>query len=119
MGARTGTKDYGAAVKSFQRIENFSRTRFLNQRLSSGLILLVPPMRILYMNQRASELTRLVNDNHVKSPHGDPQRAKGLLPEKFLRTCAELPKQGARVVGDSTITIIHKTYTRLSTRLST
>jgi DNA-binding CsgD family transcriptional regulator len=53
-----------------------------------GIMVLGLPMRILYMNQRASDLlAHFPWENYVK---GHPRSAKGVLPVPFLEVCSEV-----------------------------
>jgi DNA-binding CsgD family transcriptional regulator len=60
-----------------------------------GIMVLGLPMRILYMNQRASDLiAHFPWENHAK---GHPRGAKGVLPAPFLEVCSEIePLLGER-----------------------
>src|SRR2546427_9264566 len=55
-----------------------------------GIIVLVLPMRILYMNQRASDLiAHFPWENHA---NGHPRGAKGVLPTPVLEVCSEVER---------------------------
>ena len=61
-----------------------------------GIIVLVLPMRILYMNQRASDLiAHFPWENHA---NGHPRGAKGVLPTPVLEVCSEVE----RLLGERT-----------------
>src|SRR2546422_9610823 len=61
-----------------------------------GIIVLVLPMRILYMNQRASDLiAHFPWENHA---NGHPRGAKGVLPAPVLEVCSEVE----RLLGERT-----------------
>jgi DNA-binding CsgD family transcriptional regulator len=58
------------------------------ERGGPGIMVLGLPMRILYMNQRASDLiAHFPWDNHA---NGHPRGAKGVLPAPLLEVCSEI-----------------------------
>ncbi len=66
------------------------------ERGGPGIIVLGLPMRILYMNQRASDLiARFPWENQA---NGHPRGAKGVLPTPFLEVCSEIE----RLLGERT-----------------
>lgn len=66
------------------------------ERGGPGIIVLGLPMRILYMNQRASDLiAHFPWENHA---NGHPRGAKGVLPAQFLEVCSEIE----RLLGERT-----------------
>ncbi len=61
-----------------------------------GIMVLGLPLRILYMNQRASDLiVHFPWENHA---NGHPRGAKGVLPAPFLEACSEIE----RLLGERT-----------------
>jgi DNA-binding CsgD family transcriptional regulator len=61
-----------------------------------GIMVLGLPMRILYMNQRASDLiAHFPWENHA---NGHPRGAKGVLPAPLLEVCSEIE----RLLGERT-----------------
>ena len=68
--------------------ENSIHAELMNKRASPGLLVLTPPATLLYMNQRAQELTTQIRDNSSETGGGGLKRAKGLLPAILLEVCA-------------------------------
>ncbi len=57
------------------------------------MLVLIPPAALLYMNQRAQELTTTLAEPAVESAGGQPRKARGLLPACVLEVCLETARQ--------------------------
>ncbi len=76
------------AVDSTVLLESIAVDNLIEQRVSPGMLVLAPPMRLLHMNQQAWEMIR--NIPHVDHENAHVKRAKGLLPECLHEICAEI-----------------------------
>jgi DNA-binding CsgD family transcriptional regulator len=69
--------------------ENEQKKQVL-ERGGPGIMVLGLPMRILHMNQRASDLiAKFPWETHV---NGHPRGARGVLPTPFLEVCSEIER---------------------------
>ncbi len=62
----------------------------VEQRLSPGMLVLAPPMRLLHINGAAWELFRELSDGDSSPGNGHPKAANGLLPTSLRKVCAEI-----------------------------
>ncbi len=76
------------AVHSTLLLESIAVDNLIGQRVSPGMLVLAPPMRLLHMNQHAWELLRNLPD--VDYGNGHFKLAKGLLPNSVHEICAEI-----------------------------
>ena len=76
------------AVHSTLLLESIAVDLLIEQRVSPGMLVLAPPMRLLHMNQHAWELLRNLSD--VDYGNGHFKLAKGLLPNSVHEICAEI-----------------------------
>ena len=79
------------AVDSALIRESTAVDTLVGHRVSPGMLVLAPPMRLLHMNQHAWELLRrLSNGENGEMGNGHTYQAKGLLPESLHETCVEI-----------------------------
>ncbi len=76
------------AVDSTLVLENIDIDSLIEQRVSPGMLVLAPPMRLLHINQHAWEIIR--NIPHVDDGNAHVKHAKGLLPKCLQEICAEI-----------------------------
>ncbi len=76
------------AVDSTFLLESIAVDSLIEQRVSPGMLVLAPPMRVLYMNHHAWEMIR--NIPHVDHGNTHVKHAKGLLPKCLHEICAEI-----------------------------
>ncbi len=76
------------AVDSALILESTGADTLVEQRVSPGMLVLAPPMRLLHMNQHAWELLRRLSNGETGNGHA--HQAKGLLPESLHETCVEI-----------------------------
>ena len=76
------------ALHSTLLLESIAVDNLIEQRVSPGMLVLAPPMRLLHMNQHAGELLRNLPD--VDYGNGHFKLAKGLLPKSVHEICAEI-----------------------------
>ncbi len=62
----------------------------IEQRLSPGMLVFAPPMRLLHINGAAWELIRELSDGDTSPGNDQPKAAKGLLPTSLRKVCAEI-----------------------------
>ncbi len=62
----------------------------IEKRLSPGMLVLAPPMRLLHINGAAWELIRELGEADTSKGSGQPKAAKGLLPTPLRKVCAEI-----------------------------
>ena len=78
------------AVDSSLILESTAVDTLVGHRVSPGMLVLAPPMRLLHMNQHAWELLRrLSNGENREMGNGHTYQAKGLLPESLHETFPE------------------------------
>ncbi len=75
-------------VDSTVLLESIAVDNLIEQRVSPGMLVLAPPMRLLHMNQHAWEMIR--NIPHVDRENAHVKHAKGLLPKCLHEICAEI-----------------------------
>ncbi len=83
MEPTSGVED---AVDSTFLLESIAVDSLIEQRVSPGMLVLAPPMRLLHMNQHAWEMIR--NIPPVDDGNAHVKHAKGLLPECLHEICA-------------------------------
>ncbi len=76
------------AVDSALIIESTGVDTLVEQRVSPGMLVLAPPMRLLHMNQHAWDLIQPIT--HVQHGNGGSKCAIGLLPRSLRQICAEV-----------------------------
>lgn len=62
----------------------------VEKRLSPGMLVLAPPMRLLHINGAAWELIRELSEADTGPETAQPKAAKGLLPTVLRTVCAEI-----------------------------
>ncbi len=84
--AMTGTSQETIGVDA--ALEKTDIDTLVAQRVSPGMLVLAPPIRVLYMNHQARELLRqLPNGEQAK---GHARQAKGLLPQCLQEICTAI-----------------------------
>ena len=63
----------------------------IGKRLSPGMLVLAPPLRLIHMNQAAWEyMQRLTDDEGTADNGAQPRKAKGLLPGPLREACLDI-----------------------------
>ncbi len=84
--ARTGTSHETIGVDA--ALEKTDLDTLVAQRVTPGMLVLAPPLRVLYMNDHARELLRrLPNGEQAK---GHARQARGLLPQCLQEICSAI-----------------------------
>jgi len=87
----TRTLTLQVPVQPYAAAEAVSVKEIFEQRVSPGVLVLAPPMRLLHMNQRASQLLWPLSERD--NAKGQSKRAKGLLPPFLHQVCADIFRQ--------------------------
>ena len=80
------------AVDSCDSLENIEFENLVDKRVSPGMLVVAPPMRILYITHQARELVRSLSRSSNGSSNGKNRvkSAQGLLPVPLHQVCGEL-----------------------------
>ncbi len=78
------------ASHSTPLLESIAVENLIEQRLSPGMLVFAPPMRLLHINGAAWELIRELSDGDTSPGNDQPKAAKGLLPTSLRKVCAEI-----------------------------
>ncbi len=78
------------ASHSTPLLEGIAVENLIEQRLSHGMLVFAPPMRLLHINEAAWELIRELSEAGTGPGNGQPKAAKGLLPTVLRTVCAEI-----------------------------
>ena len=79
-----------ATVDLRETLERINAEDLIDRRVSPGMLIIAPPMRLLHMNQTAWELMHTVSDQKEGNGEGKAVNAKGLLPTALHEVCAEI-----------------------------
>ncbi len=71
-------------------LEDISVEGLIDQRVSPGVMVLAPPMRLLHVNEQAWELIRCLNDMEHGNGNGCSKRVRGSLPNSLHQVCSEI-----------------------------
>ncbi len=82
------TDGIDATVHPGDILEQIHVDTLIDQRVSPGMLVLAPPMRLLHINQYASELIQHIT--HVKHGNGRSKREMGFLPRSLHQICTEI-----------------------------
>ncbi len=77
-----------ATVHSSDILEQIHADTLIDQRVSPGMLVFAPPMRLLHINHYASELIQDIT--HVKHGNGRSKREMGFLPRSLHQICTEI-----------------------------
>ena len=78
------------ASHSTPLLEGIAVENLIEQRLSPGMLVFAPPMRLLHINGAAWELIRELSGADTGPGNGQAKAAKGLLPTALRTVCAEI-----------------------------
>ncbi len=74
-------------------VEAINAEALIERRLSPGMLVLAPPMRLIHMNQTAWEFIQRMSEeagDDEKDNGGRPKKARGLLPGPLRDLCNEI-----------------------------
>ncbi len=77
------------AIESCETLEHINVDSLVDKRVSPGMLVIAPPMRLLHMNQKAWDLLRNIGEAEHKG-NGQAKPAKGLLPKSLQQVCTEI-----------------------------